>query len=463
MINGNLKILKKIDDGGILLNEWHSVIITVSASLIRVYMYDKETASKAISEKTMEVEDSSFVRGTASIFINGMNGFYFDNFSIEPLKCWTPWQPKENLKIKNTNTNIYFEDFRGSFEEKYKVVDIEEQIAREGPANWKIVYEDSILGSFISQTTNVFDSSPKKRPSFALLKHKNFCNGIYKVHFQPERQKGMISIIFKYIKDFNSTGNAKEEFYSFDLMNENEPTFKFRKWNNGEIKILNSLNVSQIPDLKKAYIANRPNIIEIEYVGNRVTIRMSQDRSKFYDIMNIVEDTIKCGSVGFGTSNTDAKFTGVNLQTLKLKLTSQDIDLIINKTLDRLPIPSVREIRSAAESNPSMSSKLIKNSSALGYILSEISILGSALGFNLKADKASGGSSGLSVKGGNNKNNNSINSASGKKIDVNDKSSNVFGNEWRICVVSTNYENRKKYCQVRHNNTELRKKCEVNK
>jgi len=456
MINGQLTILKKIEDGGILINDWHSVIITVQASKISVYMYDKETASKASSEKTIEVEDSTFVRGTASVFINGVKGFCLDNFSVSPLKCWSPWQPKGTVKVINTNTNIYIEDFKGTIFEKYIVIDIEESTAREGPAIWKIVYEDSVLGSFISQTTLTYDSSPQKRPSFLALKEKNFCNGIFKIHFEPERERGTISIIFKYHKTVSRTGSIKEEFYSFDISNENEPSFKLRRWNNGDIKIINRLNASQVPGLKKAYAHKRNNIIEIEYVNDRLTIRMNQDGMKFHDIMNVVEDTIKCGSIGYGTSNTTARFTSIYIEALRIKLTASDIDMILNKSFDSLPFPSVRRVRKIAESTQSIMSSVIKNSSAYSYILSQISMLGSSLGLNFKTESKS--SSSLSVNINVNINSSSSSSSSSSQANNTQMSS---GNDWKVCIVTRSFDDRKKYCQLKHNNSELEQKCEV--
>lgn len=458
MINGNLTILKKIEDGGILMNDWHSVIITVQASKISVYMYDKETASKAVSEKTIEVEDTTFVRGTASVFINGVKGFCFDNFSIAPLKCWSPWQPKENVKIKNTNTNIFVEDFKGTILEKYTIRDIEESSAREGPANWKITYEDSILGSFISQTTLVYDSSPQKKPSFIVLKEKNFCSGVYKIHFEPEREYGSVSIVFKYNKEISKTGTAKEEYYSFDISNANEPSFKLRRWNNGDIKILNSLNASQVPGLKKAYMPKRNNIVEIEYINDRLTIRMNQDGIKFHDIMNVVEDTIKCGTVGYGTSNTTAKFTGIYIEAVKLKLTASDIDLILNKSFDSLPFPSIRRIKKIADSTQSVVSQMIKNSSALGFLLSQISVLGSSLGLNSKSESKSS-SFNLNV----NVNVNINGSSSSSSVNSQTKTEVGTGNDWKVCIMSRSFDTRKKWCQLKHNNNELEQKCEVTK
>jgi hypothetical protein len=458
MINGNLTILKKIEDGGILINDWHSVIITVQASKISVYMYDKETASKAVSEKTIEVEDSTFVRGTASIFINGVKGFCFDNFSIAPLKCWSPWQPKGTINVKNTNTNIYVEDFKGTVEEKYNIFDLDESTARDGPANWKLTYEDSVLGSFLSQTTLVFDTSAQKKPSFITLKEKNFCNGIYKVHFEPEREYGSVSIIFKFHKEVSKTGNVKEEFYSFDISNANEPSFKLRRWNNGEIKILNSLNASQVPGLKKAYAPKRNNIVEIEYVNNRLTIRMNQDGIRFHDIMNVVEDTIKCGTVGYGTSNTTARFTGIYIEALRLKLTTSDIDLILNKNFDSLPFPSARRIQKIAESTQNVMSQMINNFSAFAFLMSQVSVLGSTLGFNIKigSQESSSASSSLSLNVNVNVNiNGSSSSSQASKAEIGS------GNDWKVCIMSRSFDSRKKYCQLKHNNSELEQKCEV--
>lgn len=456
MVNGDLIIMKKVSDGGILLNEWHSVIITVKAGNISVYMYDKETASKASSEKTISIEDYTYAKGSAAVFINGVKGFYFDNFNIEPLKCWSPWQPKSNIQIKNTNTNIYYEDFRGTFEEKYTVIDIQEFTVRDGPAVWTMVYENSALGSYIKQSSTVFDTSSQKMSSFTILKEKNFSNGVYKVHFEPEKLLGTISIIFKYSKESSITGEVKEQFYSFDLMNETEPVFKFRKWKNGEVKIINSINVSQVKGLSKAYVLNKENIVEVEYVNDRVTIRLSQDNIKFYDIMNVVEDTIKYGSVGFGTSYTPAKFSGIYIEPLKIKLTPSDIDIILNKNLDSIPFPSVVAIKKMAESIQSIMTQMIKNTNALGYVLSQISLLGSSLGFDLKSDKRESPTT-SSTSGAININT----TTNGSLSDKTNKDSMINSSGWRVCISSRGTDERKKYCEQSYNNPILQEKCEV--
>lgn len=462
MVNGDLTILKKVNDGGILLNDWHSVNITVRAGNISVYIYDKDTASKASSEKTMSVEDYTYVKGSAAIFLNGVKGFYFDNFSIEPLKCWSPWVPKSNIQVKNSNTNIFHEDFRGTFEEKYMIVDIDDATSRDGPANWSMVFEDSALGSYIKQSAPVFDTSSQRMSSFAILKEKNFCNGSYKVHFQPEKNSGMISIIFKHAKEVSSTGVVKLQYYSFDLINDKEPVFKFRKWLNGEIKIVSSINVAQIKGLSKAYISQKENLVEIEYVNDRVTIRLSQDGIKFYDVINVVEDTIKCGSVGFGTSSTPAKFTSIYVDPLKLKLTPADADLIINKNFDTIPFPSVRGIKKMAESVQGVMSQMIKNASALSYTLSQISLLGSSLGFNLKSDKiGSSASSPSSPQASFNSDANPMPEATSSSKPDQHSIAAVNSTGWKVCVISRGVDVRKKYCEQSYNNPIFQEKCEV--
>lgn len=455
MVNGNLIILKKVNDGGILLNDWHSVIITVQAGKISAYMYDKETAVKTISEKTLEVEDYTFVRGSAAIFVNGVKGFYIDEFNIIPNKCWSAWQPRSSVIIKNTNTNIFVEDFKGTLTEKYTIVDVIDSNSRDGPAIWKMTYEDSNLGSYISQTSLVFDISPQKRPSFIINKNKNFCTGIFKSHFEPLQEHGMVSIVFKYTKEIDKSGNGKEEFYTFDMINDNEPTFKFRRWSNGDIKVLYSIGCAQVKGLTKAYKYKNKNMVEIEYVNDRVTIRMSQDGIVFYDVVNMVENTFRCGTVGFGTFKTAVNFSASYMENIKMKLTTGDIDLIINKNFKGIAFSSARKINSLSESLNSVMSLMIKNSSASAYLLSQISIIGSSLGFDLRSDRKAS----FSASASNSISGSASTSASSASMSV--ASFNSSSGGWRVCVISRSSNLRKKYCQQSYNNIVFQQKCEV--
>merc|ERR1711957_723360 len=213
---------------------WHKITITVKTGKIMVNMYDKDIPTKTLSEKIMEVEDYTYVQGSISVFINGVNGFFFDDLKVEPLVCWTPWETRADVIPLNPNSNIFTEDFLGNLEERYEIIDVSESVQKEGPSNWSMVSEDPALGPYIKQSTLISDNSPKKESSFLLLKQKNFCNGSLNLEFKPETDNGIITAIFKYSKETSPTGSPVIKYYAFDLVNEEEPTFRMRLFAHGD-------------------------------------------------------------------------------------------------------------------------------------------------------------------------------------------------------------------------------------
>jgi hypothetical protein len=110
--DGKVEVLKQIKDGGIVLDDWHSVHITATNSHIKVFIYDQETVDRKPSEKVLEAHDTFFIQGQVGIMTSNYDGFCFDKLQITGKKVWTPWKPK---KIKlNTKTC-------GSFKEGNKL------------------------------------------------------------------------------------------------------------------------------------------------------------------------------------------------------------------------------------------------------------------------------------------------------------------------------------------------------
>lgn len=64
MINGEKHLIQRIDDGGILINSWHTVKIRSEADKFHIFIYDAEQATRANSEKIIEFSDSSLSSGT---------------------------------------------------------------------------------------------------------------------------------------------------------------------------------------------------------------------------------------------------------------------------------------------------------------------------------------------------------------------------------------------------------------
>jgi hypothetical protein len=462
MVNGEFTIIKKITDGGILLNDWHQIIITAKTGNIKVYMYDEEISTKVSSEKTIEVNDSTFVKGGVAVFVNGVNGFFFDKLVIDPINCWSPWEPKSDLSIMNPNSNIYYEDFFGILEERYTIIDTEEVNQKEGPSSWGIVYEDVSLGSYIHQDSMISDSSSRKQSSFLILKEKNFCHGKIFLEFRAQNENGIISTIIKYSDILSVNGQKKTQYLSFDMNNENEPTFSLRYWNNGDVKVINSINASQIKGFEKAYVKNKQNNVKIEYINGRITIYASQNGGEFQQIINTKHEIIKCGSVGFGTFNTPAKFSLFEITPMNMKLSLNDIDYIINNTTPYIPVPSVEQIASIADNIPQIKSTVNFGLTASDYLLTQSSMLQSTMGKDFSKNILDQSYISINLEG----KELIKSSTTDSQIEINMRNRNsnnsIKDGGWKTCVVTRSNSERKKYCQSNYNNPVFQNKCEKN-
>jgi len=526
VVHSKITILKLINDGGILINNWHTVTITVKANSISVYIYDKENAAKSATEKKIEVQDFTFSRGSIGFFVNGLNGFFIDEFTAKPLECVSPWQPIPYVEIRNNQSNIFIEDFSGSITEKYTTIDIEEIDNREGPAKWEIV-NDEIELSYIKQSTGVYDASSSKRPSIALVNYLNFQNGIYKLVYNPCEEEGMVSIILKYNRESEQNKTPKEQFFSFDAVNEkNESYYTLRKWNNGIVTVLsryvvdeNTVKQTKI-DLKKAYIAKASNFVEIEFINQKITARVSHDGENYVDIVNLKDESIQSGTIGFGTYKTCAEFKKIHVDPPTIKFSPKDIEHIMSQTMEEIPLPSVVDIEKIGMTSSCTRYKNYSQLPALSTVLAYSSILGSTLGTDFcggnggsgssasgslgasgsgssasgslgasgsgsSASGSSGGSgssasgsfgasgSGSSASGsfgasGSGSSASGSFGASGSNSMINNemfiqKYDANFDNKWKICISSRTQTDREKYCNNNYDSELMKKRCEVNK
>lgn len=64
VVNGIKFSLQKIEDGGILINSWHSIRIKTEADRFHIFIYDSEQITRANSEKVIEFQDSEISSGT---------------------------------------------------------------------------------------------------------------------------------------------------------------------------------------------------------------------------------------------------------------------------------------------------------------------------------------------------------------------------------------------------------------
>lgn len=450
MINGELIIIKKISDGGIVLNQWHSINIEVRANIIRIIMFDSDNPKKLLTDKSISIEDDTFVRGTVGIFTNGIKGFYFDNFETIPLSCFSPWIPKRNVSVRNSNANNYFEDFRGELKEKYNIHDIDSSVSRNGPAEWLLNNETSDLGYAIEQKTDVFDFSPHKRPTFITLKNVNLTNGNLFVQFTPKKNNGIISIIFKYGLIFakNQPGEGIEQFYTFEMNNENPENalFQLRLHNNNEIKIISSVNANQFKGLKYAYLPMKMNTVFLQVINGQTTVKISQDNQHFHIIFNLNENSIPNGTIGIGTFKTPVLFSQLSLNPLKIHLTSDDVNQILGNKFPGIPMPSPLKVHEAFLPLNHSNLKTNKIETAEKYLNLQISFLSSALGYNYKKAVPKYDSS----------------ITDEMRSPSNRKEESSKGNyNWKQCVFNQEISQRKSFCSNNFSSTILQEKCEV--
>jgi len=458
-VNGNFEIIRTINDGAISINQWHTVQIEVLANKIKIIMYDSESTTRTNTEKIIEVYDSSFVKGTMGYNISGVKGFYFDEYSIKPLTCWSPWYPKEKLEILNPNANIFDEDFNGSFTEKYTTHNTpvlssflelgdDDGPIKDGPAMWSFQPGGTFEQNFILQETKVWDSSPRKKSNFVILNEKHYQHGTYIVKFQPLDDKGIISIIFKY-----NFEKDQEKYYVFELNNErDENSFDLKFINGKQIKPLGSMNASQINDFRKrAYYPNKPNAVYIDVINDKISIQVSQDGRDKFPIFNINDQAIMGGSVGFGTYKTASRFTTVRMYPPNLKMTPNDVDKVLTTSPARLfstiPFPSPKKIDDVYVGLPKKF--LPYGATAKEDIKSEISAFASSLGYHFRKDSSAGGS-GAGDKNGPNDGNG----------DGNKKNDDLAG--WKQCIMARAAKDRSTWCSNSFASEFLKKKCEVN-
>jgi len=450
VVNNKVTILKQIQDGGILINTWHTVQITNNSGLISVYIYNKENAKKSETEKRFEVEDYTFNKGTAGFLVNGVSGFFFDDFEITAEKCFSPWQPNPNMEIHNINTNIYVENFTGNIVEKYTIIDIEESYNREGPSNWQII-SDEITNTVIRQSSLVYDISSSRRPSMAIINFVYFQNGFFKVIYNPSEKLGMVSIILKYEREEDENLTTKEEFYTFDIVNEeSESYYMFRKWNNGGVQIIKRFEIDQKEsinlfkmNLTKAYLVKEDNWVIVEFINQKVTIKISQNGIDYATIFNLFDESIRAGAVGFGTFKTRCDFRSIYVEAPKVMLTQKDIDYIMVNTIDDIPMPNVIDIYKSGIVSSCSRTKNFSSITAMGTVLAYSTILGSSLGNDYCGSSSSSSSSSTKI--------------------INSTSVHHFSEEvsWKVCVNTRSHNQRQDYCIDKFDSEIMKMRCEV--
>jgi hypothetical protein len=364
VMDGVQTVLSKVRDGGILVNNWHRVEITATASNFKVFIYDLEQVNKTNSEKILEGVDSTFASGSVGLFVNTMEGFYFDNLQVTANRCWTPWTPTKGLTIGTPLSSVYFETFAGTVEEKFIPVDGEEM--QDGPAEWKLnQFSDTGNLAGLNQNSLVFDKSATRRPSMLILRKKLMTNGAYTVSFFPSSSDGIVSIIFKY-KKVKSPNGSSEMFYLFEMISSNDNSqFVLRRFLNGTIKELISIDKAVKGLL--GYKSNMHHTVQVEVLGENIKIKMKIGASEFVELINVKDSTIASGHVGVGTFKVKCTFTSMELFPPSLQLTEADKNKILTTDNSEISFPEMKGLV-AGSGSVSNSPSQNKNKTPTGMV-----------------------------------------------------------------------------------------------
>ena len=359
--DGKISDLKTVMDGGILVNNWHRVEISVNASQIKIFIYDTEQVNKTKSEKTIEVSDPEYTNGGIGFFVNSMDGFFIDELKIKAEKCWTPWTPKKKLNIKVPLSSVYYEDFAGTIVSKFDKNEPEN--VQEGPPSWSINQYASLgipLGLY--QKSLGYDKSSQRRPLMMIKKKKQISNGTVSVTFTPYNSDGTVSIAFKYLANKNPGGDTSEMFYLFEAINHpTSPQFVLRKFQNGLIHELTAVNAVPRGMQAIGYVKGVPHSVQIETLGENIRIRMSINNQPMTEIMHVKDSSIPYGLIGVGTYKVKCSFSNIEIFPPLIPITEADKTKIMTSDSNDIFLPPMpAEWTSPAKGNSS-GKKDVKN------------------------------------------------------------------------------------------------------
>jgi hypothetical protein len=107
--DGRVQVLKRIEDGGVILNDWHSIHISTTYSNMKIFIYDAETIDRKSTEKIIEYYDNSFVEGQVGIIVGNSEGFCYDKLNVAGKVVWTPWVPRKQIKVIQNTSGVFAE------------------------------------------------------------------------------------------------------------------------------------------------------------------------------------------------------------------------------------------------------------------------------------------------------------------------------------------------------------------
>lgn len=341
MNQGKLTTLNKIEDGGILINNWHKIKLNTISNSFIIEVQDLENKSP---KKTLMATDADFVQGKVGFFSTNTEGVYFDKFSISSHTCWQPWQPRADLEIRTNSVNIYHEEFLGNLETKYDL--IEPNNTENGPMKFKLNYvETPGEDAGLNQLKATYDTSQLRKPVMAINKKVMYTSGIYKVGFKGLDAGGAVSIIFKY----NVFGAKKAEiFYCFDLIDtiDNTNRYVLRKFENNTAQTLvtvNNLNDNKITSngFQLGYKQSKKVKVIVNCNRNNIVIKISFDGSDLVKVLDYKDKfPIKSGLVGVGTHATRVNFYSIETTPFVGILTESAVSNYLSSDNERI-LPGV--------------------------------------------------------------------------------------------------------------------------
>lgn len=348
VVAGKGTILEKIDDGGILINDWHRIVVHCISDTFKVEMHDVENKSY---NKVLSTFDNTFTEGSIGFFSTDLDSVFFDKINVQSNTCWNPWKPREGIDVMSNTVNIHDEDFKGSFDKNWDGYDPAN--AENAPSKYKPNYSDNPEDfPGLNQGSRIYDPTPKKTPAMAIHKKPKLKNGILKTGFMPKDTPGTVSMIFKHNKKQTPQGE-QEDFYSFDFVNNGEGQpghYELRKFQDGipnSLAVVNSVKNADGTDNYTIQPGYKPRsrvkaLVEVD--GQDIVVKVANDGGDLTKVLHYQDkNPLKGGSVGVGTYNTRVNFFNFATNPFKTILTPEMVSMYLNSDNERI-LPGISEL-----------------------------------------------------------------------------------------------------------------------
>jgi hypothetical protein len=335
VVNGRYHILEIIKDGGIFQAEWFRIQILFRRNEI-TFKFGEDGIQYDNLPIVFVKQDQTFRRGTVGVFVNKNNAFYFNDFHVMPLNCWTPYEPKPEIIHITDRSNVYDETYIGDWSKKYFLNDPISKI--NGPSLWSFKTDIMDRETVIKQDSSISDKSFKREPSMLILKDKFIKRGYFSVDLAGF-DNGRIGVVFKYINPKN--------YYLFEIggFTKENRIFELRKKVNGMTSVIKRINSNEELDLTEAskseafgYIPNKWYSIKIVVDTSNIKIFYKKEGTPEKLILQTKDDDLQIGLIGLTTFNTKAIFDNLILRPIvedqKFSVSSRDFSPSVNADED---------------------------------------------------------------------------------------------------------------------------------